>query len=290
MSEVSTRNKANTIESIAIPVGAIVVGACLFGLAKGLSALANAALRASENKAITSKPQGMKSVAALRAESAPFELSFSANGSLETLKAQAFKQLGTQPFLVVNRAELETSVLALDRAKTPEEVQTAHRNIVAKLEGSHQQVFTTALLEAGKRAALKIGFKKIESLPSPIASMARFAATDTLGRTLVTEVNAAKDGNMKIETEVVGVSDGSCKAILDDFDKALEDEGVKSQTPNRKFTGGVCELAAVRKFLGNKVAPISSVAVKSESVASTDEAKKRARRLNQKQTLAQKRK
>lgn len=48
MSSVSSRNEANVIESIAIPVGAIVVGACLFGLAKGLSALANAALKESK--------------------------------------------------------------------------------------------------------------------------------------------------------------------------------------------------------------------------------------------------
>jgi len=290
MSSVSTRNKANTIESIAIPAGAIVVGACLLGLAKGLSALANAALQASKNKPMAESPKVLKSVAALRAESAPLELSVSASHNLETLKAQAFKELATQPLMVANQAKLKTSILALDCAQTLEELETAHLGVVATLESGHQQVFTTAILDAGKRAASKIGFTKIESLPSPLVSTVRFAATDALGRTIVTEVNSARDGNMKIETEVVGVSDGSCTTILDDFDKALEAEGVKSKTPTRKFTGGICELAAVRKFLEKKIAPALPVAVKPESASSTDEAVNRARRLNQKQTSTQKRK
>lgn len=280
MSAVSTRNKANTIESVAIPIGAIVVGACLVGLAKGLSALANVALQASKNKSVTGNSICLKSVTALRAEAATLKLS-KANESLETLKAQAFKQFAAAPFLVSNRAEMERSILKLDRAVTLAEFKTAHQTVIAKLENGHQQIFTTALLDAGRRAALKIGFKKIETLPGSLSSTARFAATDASGKTIVTEINAPAGSDARIETEVVGVSDGSCNAILDAFDKALEAEGVRSQPAGRKYTGGVCELSAVRDFLRRSVQPKSSGAAEGKEFAPANDAKRR-RRLNPK--------
>lgn len=289
MSAVSSRNEANVIESVAIPVGAIAVGACLFGLAKGLSALAKIALKESRDNSLSESPQYLKSVAELRAESASLKLSDFGNSNLESLKAEAFKQLATQPFLVANPAELKTSVMTLDGAKTLDELKTAHQKVVTALIGGHQQVFTTALVQASQRASLKIGFTKIESLPSPLGSTVRFAATDSKGRTLVTEINAVKDGNMRVETEVVGVSDGSCNSILNDFDNALENEGVKSKTPQRKFTGGVFELAAVREFLKGKIAPTTKNAPKTKPITSNDDGIKRTRQLNQKSSLSNRR-
>lgn len=281
MSAVNTRNKANTIESVAIPVGAIVVGACLFGLVKGLSALANAALNQSQNIKQNNKSSCLKSVAQIRAESTPLKLRDSANNNLETLKTEAFRQLAAQPFLVANQTELKTSLKAIDQAKSLVELKTAHQTAVATVESGHQQIFMTALIEAGKNATLKTGFQKLESLPSPLPSVARFAATDALGRTLITEITAPVGGDARVETEVVGVSDGSCNRILDDFDNALEAEGVRSQPAERKFTGGVCELAAVRDFLTRKVAPKSVGTAKEKDFAPASNTKRR-QRLNQK--------
>lgn len=54
-------------------------------------------------------------------------------------------------------------------------------------------------------------------------------------------------------TEIVGISDGSCKHIMDIFDRALRNQGVKSSIPKRRFTGGVCEMAAAKEFVQSKV-------------------------------------
>ena len=286
MSSVSTRNKANTIESVAVPAGAIVVGACLFGLAKGLSTLASAVFKESNELNVNDKPPCLKSAARIRAESVPLLFTGSGEGNLEVLKTETFRQLAAQPFLVSNQAELKSSLTAIYRAKSLAELKTAHQSAIARLESGHQQIFSTALSEAGKRAALKIGFQKLESLPSPLASVARFAATDALGRTLITEISAPAGGDVRIETEVVGVSDGSCSRILDDFDQALEAEGVRSQPAKRKYTGGVCELAAVRDFLKRKISPRTAAlperALKPDFAPPGDT--KRRRRLNQKQS------
>ena len=280
MSEVTTRNKANTIESLAIPVGAIVVGACLVGLAKGLSFLARAAIAECE-KTLNPSPT-LRSVATLRSEIAPLEMTLSKGQELASLKKQAFKQLASQPLLTANRRELEQSVMKLDRAKTLTEFISTHTDMLANLEDGHQKIFSTALLEAGKRAALKIGFGKIETLRSPVSTTIRFAATDALGRSLVTEISAPKDRDVRIETEVVGVIDGSCHSILDDFDKALEVEGVRSQPAKRKVTGGVCETAAVRAFVGKEIAPTAAANVTNKPASLSLDAVKRVRRLNKK--------
>lgn len=279
MSEVTTRNKANTIESLAMPVGAIVVGACLVGLAKGLSFLAKAAIAECE-KGLNPSPT-LRSVATLRSET-PLEMTLSKGQELDSLKKQAFKQLANKPLLTANRMELEQSLMKLDRAKTLTEFISTHTDMLTKLEDGHQKIFSTALLEAGKRAALKIGFGKIEALRSPVSTTIRFAATDALGRSLVTEISAPKDRDVRIETEVVGVSDGSCHSILDDFDKALEAEGVRSQPAKRKVTGGVCELAAVRAFVEKEVAPTAATNVANKPTEITNDAVKRVRRLNKK--------
>lgn len=289
MSAVSSRKQANVIESALIPVGAIVVGACLLGLAKGLSAVAKSALKESAEKAPVSYPNCLKSVAGLGAEaSAPLALTNVGDGNLETFKTEAFKQLASQPYLMTNPAELEPSLLMLDRAKTLEELKTAHQNALATLKSGHQQIFTDALVEAARQAALKIGFTKIVTLPTALQSAVRLAATDALGRTLVTEVWAPTGGDVRLETEIVGVTDGSCNAILDAFDKALEAEGVRSQPPKRKYTGGVCETAAVRDFLAQKVNPEVVKTFQAENCASTDDVKRRQRLNRKTQTQRQK--
>lgn len=282
MSAVNTRNKSNSIESAAIPAGAIVIGACLFGLVKGLSSLANSALQTSRNESLKGNSKSLKSVAAIRSESKPLRLSNSGNNDLETLKTQTFKQLAIQPFLVTNKTEIETSIIKLDQAKTLLEFKTVHEEIVTKLESGHQQLFTTALLEASQRAALKIGFQKLEILPSPLVSTVRFAATDSLGKTIITEINAPIGCDARIETEVVGVSDGSCNSILDAFDQALEAEGVRSQSAQRKFTGGVCELSAVRDFIKQKVVPKTNKSTDAKDFGLENDSKRR-QRLNQNQ-------
>ena len=93
----------------------------------------------------------------------------------------------------------------------------------------------------------------------------RVIATDPAGRTLVTEIVNSRDGEPGLETEVVGVTDGSCNPILDAFDKALEAEGVHSAPPTRKFTGGVCELAAAREFVRKKISQGQSSGIKASS-------------------------
>jgi hypothetical protein len=80
-------------------------------------------------------------------------------------------------------------------------------------------------------------------------------------------------------TEVVGISDGSCHAILDGFDRALEAQGVRAGPPRRKYTGGVCQLAAAQEFVRRKVRK-SSPPPAQQVQPGEEQAVRRAQRLN----------
>lgn len=281
MSSVSSRSKANSVKSVGAPAGAVIAGVCLVGLAKLLSVAAKTAFDQVNKPIPENKKLDLKSVSQIRTETKQIKPAVVPGKSIETIKGQVLSQIASQPFMTTDTIRLENKVSALAQAKTLAELESAKIDLISALEVGHQQIFTDTLIGACQKAAFKVGFAKIEPLPSPLSSVVRFSATDALGRTLVTEVSAPKDRDVRVETEVVGVSDGSCITILDDFDNALEAEGVRSQPPKRKYTGGICETAAVRDFLEKKIKPTTAKTDVTENFASTDDVK-RTRRLNQK--------
>jgi hypothetical protein len=130
---------------------------------------------------------------------------------------------------------------------------------------------------ACQQAAVRVGFDRLETLAG-LRGELRLIASDPAGRTLVTEIRTGGNGDVGLETEVVGVSDGSCHEILDAFDRSLEAEGIRSAPSQRKFTGGVCELAAAREFVRRKVKRPTTQAP--PAVKTGREAIRRTQRLN----------
>lgn len=284
MSSTSSRRKANRVRSAGTPIGAIIAGACLVGLAKGLSAIAKAAFdQTIQLEPITNNPQ-LKSVAQIRAETRLKNQRTPVTGDLETIKGQVLADIASQPLWLANGAVLDAKVAALSQSSTLAGIEVAKNDLMKTLEVGQQKIFTTTLLNACHNAALEIGFKKIEARPSPLPSVFRLSAEDSIGRGFVIEVTAPLDRDVRIETEVVGVNDGSCNSILDAFDKALEDQGVRSQPPKRKYTGGVCETAAVRDFLADKAVREAKGPVQDEKFA-LNPGIRRAQRLNQKRPV-----
>jgi len=81
----------------------------------------------------------------------------------------------------------------------------------------------------------------------------RIVATDNTGRGIVTEIRPDRNGQILLESEVIGVKDNSCQSLMEEFDRALEAGGVQSRASDRRATGGVLQLASAREFLRKKV-------------------------------------
>ncbi len=197
---------------------------------------------------------------------------------IEAAKATALLRAAARPYLVQAPVTLEGSLARLQQARTLEEVWHAERLLMAALENEHQTVFISALAQACGKACREIGFGTIETTITA-GRVARVIATDPAGRTLVTEIEGSAEGEPAMATEVVGLSDDSCHAILDAFDMAMEAQGVRAGPPRRKHTGGVSQLAAAREFVRRKVHK-GSISAERNTAGSGEEAVRRAQRLN----------
>jgi hypothetical protein len=216
----------------------------------------------------------VRNAAALREEyraakrAATTSLNLDALPPAEAAKVAILSAVSATPFLVAPGVKLGAHVEALRGASSVAEVNRAGLALMGVLETGHQQVFAGALSVACANAALKLGFTPVESVAAP-SGIVRLVAADPTGRALVTEIVASSDGGTDTRTEVFGVANGTCNQLLDAFDKALKDEGVRADPPRRTITGGVCELEATRDFVRRKVKPRGATAptVEREAVA-----------------------
>ena len=188
---------------------------------------------------------------------------------VESARLATLLTMQTTPY-VCESTMLQAPLQALVAAGTPAGVEKASHRLMQALETGHQQVMTRALVTACRNASLQAGFECVDATTGIDGSI-RVIASDKDGRALVTEIRADKEHEPSIETEVVGVTDGTCTDIMDRFDQALEVQGVRASHKDRKWTSGVCELAAAKDFLKRKVTPAKT----------KKEASQRARRLNQ---------
>ena len=199
---------------------------------------------------------------------------------VETLQeAAAYQVEDTKP--------LEPPMRALQQASTPEAARQAKEEVMATLETEHHRLFTDRLVGACTRASKKAGFPNVETETRP-GGVVRVVATNEAGHALVSEVDASPDEEPSLATEVVGVTDGSCTEMLDAFDEALEEEGVRAETPRRTFTGGVCQLAAAKEFVQRKLrAGVSTDADNAQADSNEndhdDQRKRRQRRTRRRQ-------
>lgn len=167
--------------------------------------------------------------------------------ALETAKLGTLLTLRAAPF-VCEPASLQAPLQAVANAKTEAAVLQAASGLFETATTGHLQMMTDALATACKRASVESGFPTVDTMVG-IEGDIRIIASDDRGRALVTEIHSGRKHEPSLETEVVGVTDGSCVGILDRFDRALEEQGVRGIAPERKWTGGVCELGAAKELL-----------------------------------------
>jgi len=194
---------------------------------------------------------------------------------VETLRAAALASLDSTPFCIENTSVLRAQCLALQNAGTRAEIRKAEHALLDVLTVEHQQIFANAIALACQRAAVRLGFDRVDVVRLP--DEVRVIAVDPSGRTLVSEIQS-HERETGITTEVVGVLDGSCQPLLDRFDQSLEEEGVRSGPPQRRSTGGVCELAAARAIARDRWKPLAKP--QPAAIPEEQETYSRARRLN----------
>ncbi len=292
MSEISSRPRVHQVSGAAanavLKQGAVLVTSIVEGLLGSLPKLARQSHQS--NAAVPAAPPhrpapALAAVRRLFREGEQKKLVSTGLPPLETARVAALLEVSRTPYYVLDTGAVREALGRLNLASSLGKLAKSRDECIRTIETSHNVVVVRALVMACRDACLKIGFDRLD-LRSGEQGIARVIATNAAGKTLVTEVTAGP--RPKIETEVVGVSDGSCRSILDSFDAALEAEGVRSGPPSRKYTGGVCELAAARRFVREKLQPAVPARAARQREENGEQTRRR-RQLNQRTEQFQRR-
>ncbi len=184
----------------------------------------------------------------------------SAGGPLEVRIAAARAGIAAAAFAVPSDA-LEQWLQPLAAAATEPEFEQARVELQRRVEGAHLAALSDSVAAACRRASDAAGFHDIDVRPHRFAAGIRVVATDALGRALVSEVVVNGD-DVGVDTEVIGVADGTCGGILDAFDRALEGEGVTGESTRAYKEAGTCARESATSS-----APTSSATRRSSSTA-----------------------
>lgn len=139
------------------------------------------------------------------------------------------------------RAPLESLLTATSVAVA----EQARGVLIERLHTSHLSAIITAATAACSDSSQALGFDRV-TVEARGDGQRRAVATDDAGRVLVSEITVV-GREVQVETEVVGVRDGSCHGLLDQFDAHLEARGVVGDR-SRRTTGGFCQLAAAKSL------------------------------------------
>ncbi|MCI0603394.1 hypothetical protein L0156_10315 [bacterium] len=259
MSEVSTRHRVRKIKAAPVlqetpAVLAIAATAAATLLTVAAKAVFDELVKSVKSPQLSELRPGSELRVELKSAEARAEkvLSATALQPEEAAKVKALATLAVTPYRVsLTSCEMQSELTKITACPSPGSVQQAANDILAILESSHQDHFVISLANCWIRAAKGTGFDRIQEKNVSIG-LIRLTAEDAAGRALVTEISTNRSLETRIETEVVGIRDGRCKEILDRFDKALEEEGVESDVPQRKPTGGACILDVARKFVSER--------------------------------------
>ena len=251
MSVISSRPQVRSVSSAAIgaaAAGLVVVSARL--VAEMLREQGQVRLAATlPVSRVTDTMTVARPIAAVRAARARRQISLASPhmSPVERIKQEAIGTLTAAPvFSAPDR--LREPLTALANANTAVEATLAANRLVQTVTVGHQAAVMQAAAFACSRASVDVGFTTIQSEVGVTGEL-RVIGTNDMGQVIVSEVKQDADGEVSIESEMIGVTDGSCHAAMSHFDAAVERHGLYADKPNRKFTGGVCETAFARAFV-----------------------------------------
>lgn len=233
MSTVSTRRRVRRVESVPVDEAARERAALL---AAGLTQLLGTAARA-VYEALQARPERLTS---------------SSLPKIEREQVAALLDLRGAPAAVGQGARLEAGARAVLAASTAEEALQERLQLGALLNESRRQALGASLALCCREATLELGFTPLGAKEDGGLPL-RVAAADAAGRAIVSEIRAEEDGSVTLESEVAGVTDGSCAGLMERFEKLLEEKGVRSAAPQRRPTGGVLETRAARAYAGSRL-------------------------------------
>jgi hypothetical protein len=173
---------------------------------------------------------------------------------VDKAKLSALAEIATSNLFIRDAHTVQQGVSAILQARTMDEVQAQSVICERAIRQEHQGLLQEACAAVYEASMAQIGFTQVERLVAG-SGVIRTIGMDVRGRTLVNEISL-HDGEVAAESEVLGVGDNTCSAVLDELGRALERNGLRSGDASRRPTGGICQSQAALDYIGKGVSPV----------------------------------
>ena len=167
------------------------------------------------------------------------------------IKAAAIAMLEQENLRIENKELVEQVIEELLTANTLEQTTEKLSSAFAEIKREHAKVFTDTLSSAIMAASSTIGFSQVR-LETVTPSLIRIIATDPKGINLISEIHTDASKKIDVLSELEGVTDGSCKTIMDEFNTELEKRGIVAVRKECKSTSGIAGLPYAKKMQKNR--------------------------------------
>lgn len=162
--------------------------------------------------------------------------------ALDAKKASMLTTLSKMDFKVTDKSIISNNIKAVMNAKDEKTLHTEIKTVMSQLEADHTKVFAANLAKACSAASVKVGFNQV--IIKPVNGKLEVIAKNNEGKHLVSEIAVnQKTNQVDCNTETIGITDGSCTPIIQQFNEELKKMGIKIGSEKTTFTGGACQMS-----------------------------------------------
>jgi hypothetical protein len=173
---------------------------------------------------------------------------------VDKAKLSALSEIATSYLFIRDAHTVQQGVSAILQARTMDEVQAQSVICERTIRHEHQGLLQEACATVYEASMAQIGFTQVERTVTG-SGVIRTIGMDVRGRTLVNEISL-HDEEVATESEVLGVGDSTCSAVLDELGRALERNGLRSGDASRRPTGGICQSQAALDYIGKHASSV----------------------------------
>jgi len=157
-------------------------------------------------------------------------------------KATLISTLNKMDFKIQQGDAISSNLKAVLQANDMKTLNTEIKTVMNKLEAVHTGAFVQNIASACALASQNIGFREVEI--KTVQGKLEVIAGNNQGQHILTEINIdPKFNQVNANTELIGITDGSCTLTMNRFNEELRKMNIKIGTEKNSFTGGICQMS-----------------------------------------------
>lgn len=157
-------------------------------------------------------------------------------------KATLLNTLNKMDFKIKQSDAIGSNLKAVFQANDMKTLNEEIKTVMNKLEAVHTEVFAQNIANSCAIASQNIGFREVEI--KIVQGKLEVIASNNQGQHILSEINIDPQTNqVNANTETIGITDGSCLSIINQFNEELKKMNIKIGNEKNTFTGGVCQMS-----------------------------------------------